>query len=93
MYVWSGKSAPLSGRREAAALARELWDEGFDYSDCEWSPLGPLQGVRPPWALFCKISQNMEPVLFREKFQDWPDEALAARHTGTTEPDGSSLVR
>lgn len=92
MYVWSGKSASLAGRRETAVLARELWDEGFDYTECEWSPFASLQGQRPPWALFCKITQNMEPVIFREKFLDWPDEALAAKHCGVSEPDGSSLV-
>jgi len=93
MYVWSGKNASLSGRKEAATLARELWNEGYDYTDCEWSPFGSLQGKRPSWALYCKISQNMEPILFKEKFLDWPHEALNNKHRSISETDGSSMVR
>lgn len=90
-YVWNGKNVSLSKRKIAVKLAKELWEEGFDYLDCALCPLtaasfvgnrdsadeipesakaGP---VRPSWALFAKISQNMETVLFREKFLDWPD--------------------
>lgn len=35
--------------------------------------------LRPNWTLFAKVNQHMEPVLFREKFLDWPDDAKLIR--------------
>ena len=34
---------------------------------------------RPAWCLMGKITHHMETVLFREKFQDWPDAAAVIR--------------
>ncbi|XP_025829132.1 supervillin isoform X3 [Agrilus planipennis] len=87
MYVWSGKNAPLEDKRKALKLARELWTEGYNYIDCHVSPLNvasmlgsreksniPLKcNSRPDWALFAKLTQHRETILFREKFLDWPD--------------------
>ncbi|KAK3915554.1 Supervillin [Frankliniella fusca] len=90
MYVWNGKNAPLELRKVALQLAKELWEHGFDYTDCDVCPLlgatslGPQFGrkedagiksakKRPVWALIAKVTQNMETILFREKFLDWPD--------------------
>ncbi|XP_069701361.1 uncharacterized protein [Periplaneta americana] len=87
LYVWNGKNAPLERRRVAQSLARELWSEGYDYSECDVCPLtaasmlGSRDDVkvdcagayRPEWALLAKVTQHMETILFREKFLDWPD--------------------
>ena len=55
----------------------------YDYSDLEVNPLCPLdepmepsmplRGPRPEWSVVGKINENMETILFREKFTKWPD--------------------
>lgn len=87
MYVWSGKLADVEEKKLALKLAKEMWDEGYNYSECTVCPINvasllgnrpennlPFKATsRPEWGLFAKITQHAETILFKEKFLDWPD--------------------
>ena len=44
MYVWSGKLAPTELRKTAASLAKDLWDQGYNYAECDINPLNASFG-------------------------------------------------
>ena len=87
MYVWSGKTADFEQKRCGLRLARALWSEGYNYTECDVCPFSVAEILgarmrsdtivkadeRPDWAMFSKITQHRETILFREKFLDWPD--------------------
>ncbi|XP_066588431.1 LOW QUALITY PROTEIN: supervillin-like [Prorops nasuta] len=88
MYIWSGKVAPANKKKIATQLAIELWEEGYDYSECMICPINAASmigrhnksieevkraKVRPKWCLLGKLTQHVETILFREKFLDWPN--------------------
>ena len=98
MYVWYGKKADISVRREGMQLAKVVWEEGWDYTDCHVNPLNSRHGddrypetgkERPPWSLFAKANQHMETLLFREKFLDWPDMSRVIKVKNDKEKDVS----
>lgn len=77
VYVWNGKSAPFETRRLGIKLAKDLWEKGLEgTAPVEGHPLIPDGKIkRPDWAILGKVNQNMETILFREKFLNWPDKS------------------
>ncbi|CAG0899690.1 unnamed protein product [Darwinula stevensoni] len=82
LYLWLGKKVPWKIRNSAADVILEVWKRGYSYEGCDVNPLNPSSGVvmhpeesseRPSWTIHVKINQDMEPLLFREKFLNWSD--------------------
>ncbi|XP_017767516.1 PREDICTED: supervillin isoform X2 [Eufriesea mexicana] len=88
MYIWSGKGASADKKKLTTHLATEMWQEGYDYSECTVCPISAASmigrrsvsktdlksaKVRPNWCLLAKLTQHVETILFREKFLDWPN--------------------
>ncbi|XP_071394136.1 supervillin [Centroberyx affinis] len=92
VYVWHGKEVTLAQRKVAFQLAKHLWNGTFDYTCCDINPLDPGgcntliprkgQG-RPDWAIFGRLTEHNETILFKEKFLDWTDTKTASPKNGS----------
>lgn len=107
VYVWNGKNALPDAKKVALMLAEELFDAPFDYKMCHLSPLdfSNISGhrkektnmrkcgmKRPDFSLLGRVNQNMETILFRQKFTDWPDIKIRIK-SGTPHVDCNEIMQ
>ena len=61
-----------------------------DVFSCVIGGLPDSSPTRPEWCLFGKVNDNMETILFKEKFIDWPD---SSRLIQVKEDDDKKVCR
>ncbi|CAF1347565.1 unnamed protein product [Rotaria magnacalcarata] len=102
LYVWNGKLADKTKRNMGLQLAQQLWNDSYDYSECIINPFDPIDdkndqtsqaGIkRPTWCLFGKQNQNVETLLFKGKFHDWPSDFQEIKSSNDTVNNVTKLL-
>ncbi|KAK9502465.1 hypothetical protein O3M35_011241 [Rhynocoris fuscipes] len=94
VYMWAGKHADMKERRQGNRLAQEVFKKGYrsdvwQLTGISWLDRQMKSRERPSCSVYCKTTQHMEPVLFKEKFLNWPDFGRVIR---ISSPSGSNAV-
>ncbi|BET02924.1 supervillin [Nesidiocoris tenuis] len=79
VYMWAGKNADMRQRKKGTELAQKLFKNVCE-AHVSWKPTGipwldreMESKSRPEYSVFARITQHMEPIVFKEKFLDWPE--------------------
>ena len=95
VYVWNGRSAPFESRRIGLKLAKDYFESKAKNREFLSKHLlfSSETEARPKWTILGKVNQNMETILFKEKFVNWPqDKDKVKKATELRQKVDSSIV-